>query len=144
GDARIDSNHNASTSASTYSSEKSKRALFFDEESDRFAFWKTTLYSHIMGIDVDLWDIVEENIQFQNMDADGVISSANRKALMNEENELYKKHHKAKSILVNSISYLEYLKISDKSSAKSLWDFMCSTYGKKIQDDVLEELSEEE
>ncbi|MCI52937.1 TNP1, partial [Trifolium medium] len=57
------------------------------------------MYSHIMGIDVDLWDIVEEGVQFQNMDVDGIISYANRKALTNEENELYKMHHKAKSIL---------------------------------------------
>ncbi|MCI09282.1 aspartyl-tRNA synthetase [Trifolium medium] len=96
-----------------------------------------------MGIDVDLWDIVEENIQFQNMHADGVISFVNRKALTNEEKELYKKHHKAKSILVNSISYSKYLKISDKSSAKSIWDSLCSTYGKKIHGAALEELSED-
>ncbi|MCI86864.1 aspartyl-tRNA synthetase, partial [Trifolium medium] len=55
------------------------------------------------------------------MDADGVISSTNRQALSDEERELYKKHHKAKSILINSISYSDYLKMSDKSSAKSLW-----------------------
>ncbi|MCI15234.1 TNP1, partial [Trifolium medium] len=80
------------------------------------------MYSHIMGSDVDLWDIVEEGVQFQKMDADGVISSANRKVLTNEENELYKMHHRA----------------------KSMWDSLCSTYGKKIQDGVLEEILEEE
>ncbi|MCI49389.1 serine/threonine protein kinase SRPK1, partial [Trifolium medium] len=69
GVARIDTNHNASTSASTYSSDKSKRALFFDGDFDRFSFWKTNMYSHIIGTDVDLWDIVEESVQLQNMDA---------------------------------------------------------------------------
>ncbi|MCI76895.1 hypothetical protein A2U01_0098165, partial [Trifolium medium] len=34
GDARIDTNCNASASASTYSSDKLKGALFFDGESD--------------------------------------------------------------------------------------------------------------
>ncbi|MCI06170.1 aspartyl-tRNA synthetase, partial [Trifolium medium] len=86
------------------------------------------MYSHIIGIDVDLWDIVEEGVKLQNMDADGIISSVYRKALSDEEKELYRKLHKVKTLLTKFMSQSEYLKISNKSSAKSMWDSLCCTY----------------
>ncbi|MCI43037.1 hypothetical protein A2U01_0064274, partial [Trifolium medium] len=69
--ARFGFNYNVSisTSASTSSSNKSDRALFFNGDSTLFSFWKTNMYSHI----------VEEGVQFENMDGDGIVSIANRK-----------------------------------------------------------------
>ncbi|MCI24063.1 aspartyl-tRNA synthetase [Trifolium medium] len=105
GGARIDFNYNASTSASTSGSD-----------------------NHVIGIDDELWDIVEEGVQFENMDGDGVVIIANRKLFTEEQKKQYKKHNKVKSILTKSISHSEYLKISNKSSAKFIWDSLCSTY----------------
>ncbi|MCI17846.1 aspartyl-tRNA synthetase, partial [Trifolium medium] len=105
GGARIDFNYNAFTSASTSGSDKSDRAPLFNGDSTLFSFWKTNMYNHIIGIDDELWDIVEEGVQFQNMDEEGVISIANRKLFTDEQKKQYKKHHKVKSILTKSISH---------------------------------------
>ncbi|MCI52383.1 serine/threonine protein kinase SRPK1, partial [Trifolium medium] len=85
-------------------------------------------YSHIIGVDDELWDIVEEGVQFQNMDGDSIVSTANRKLFTEDQKKQYKKHHKVMSILTKSISHSEFLKNSNKSSAKFIWDSLCSTY----------------
>ncbi|MCI10749.1 hypothetical protein A2U01_0031844, partial [Trifolium medium] len=50
------------------------------------------------------------------------------KLFTEDQKKQYKKHHKVKSILTRSISHSEFLKISSKSSAKFIWDSLCSTY----------------
>ncbi|MCH84802.1 aspartyl-tRNA synthetase [Trifolium medium] len=119
---------NIATSDSASSSDKSDKAPFFNGDSVLFSFWKTNMYSHIIGIDDELWDIVEECVQFENMDEEGVVSIANRKLFTAEQNKQYKKHHKVKSIFTKSISHSEFLKISNKSTAEFVWDSLCSTY----------------
>ncbi|MCI96886.1 hypothetical protein A2U01_0118186, partial [Trifolium medium] len=57
------------------------------------------MYSHIIGIDDELCDIVEEGVQLENMEGDGVVSITNRKLFTDEQKKQYKKHHKVKSIL---------------------------------------------
>jgi hypothetical protein len=55
-----------------YNSEKSERssdkAPFFNGDSTSFPLWKTKMYSHIIGIDDELWDLVEEGVLFKDMD----------------------------------------------------------------------------
>ncbi|MCH90026.1 serine/threonine protein kinase SRPK1 [Trifolium medium] len=126
--ARINFNYNTSTSDSASGSDKSDRTPFFNEDFVMFPFWKTNMYSHIIGIDDELWYIVEEGVQFQNMDEEGVVNIANWKLFTAEQKKQFKKHHKVKSILTKSISHSEFLKIFNKSSVKFIWDSLCSTY----------------
>jgi hypothetical protein len=45
-----------------YNSEKersSDKVPFLSGNSTSYPFWKTKMYSHIMGIDDELWDLVE-------------------------------------------------------------------------------------
>ncbi|MCI21546.1 aspartyl-tRNA synthetase, partial [Trifolium medium] len=37
-------------------------------------------------------------------------------------------HHKVKDIIVGAITHDEYLRIGDKTSAKTIYDSLCSTY----------------
>jgi hypothetical protein len=32
------------------------------------------MYSHIIGVNYDLWDMVEEGVTFENMDGEGIVS----------------------------------------------------------------------
>ncbi|MCH95921.1 hypothetical protein A2U01_0016904, partial [Trifolium medium] len=75
-------------------------------------------------------------VQFQNMDANGIISYANKKALTNEEKELYKMHHKTKSILVKSISYSDSQK--EEEVAKR------TTTTKEASDKMIDDKDDEE
>jgi hypothetical protein len=57
-----------------------------------------------------------------------MVNNASRKLFSTEQKKLYKKHHKVKGILTGALTHAEFLKIMDKSSAKSIWDSPCSTY----------------
>jgi hypothetical protein len=43
-------------------------------------------------------------------------------------NKEYSKHHLVKSMMTNAITHDEYLKIVKKTSAKTIWDSLKSTY----------------
>jgi len=50
--------------------------------------------------------------------------------------KMYKKHHKIRGILVASLPRTEYLKMSDKSTAKAMFDSLCANYegSKKVRE----------
>ena len=89
-----------------------------------FPWWKTKMYSHIMGMDDELWDIREEGV------------ALDRKAHTTEQKKLYKKHHMIRGILVAALPHKEYLKMSDKSTAKAMFTSLCSLYegNKKVRE----------
>ena len=43
------------------------------------------------------------------------------------QNKIYKKHHIAHGILVETLPFLDYTKIIDKSTGKSIFDSLCAT-----------------
>jgi len=84
------------------------------------------MYSHIMGMDDDLWDILEEGVGDLKLDEE--VASLDRKAHTAEQKKLYKKHHSIRGILVAALPHKEYLKMSDKSTAKAMFTSLCSLY----------------
>ncbi|KAK2432209.1 gag-protease polyprotein [Trifolium repens] len=106
----------------------SDKVPFFNGTETAYPFWKTKMYSHIIGIDCDLWDLVEEGVAFDNMDKEGVVSYQNRKSFTPTQKLEYKKHHSVKGMMTNAISHDEYLKIGDKRTAKSIWKSLKSKY----------------
>ena len=106
----------------------SDRIPFFNGNPTSYPFWKTKMYSYIIGIDVDLWDLVEEGVVFDNMDKEGVVSHLHRKSFTPSQKLEYKKHHNVKGMMTNAISHDEYLKIVDKRTAKSIWESLKSKY----------------
>jgi len=58
---------------------------------------------------------------------------ADRKKLTATQKKIYKKHHKVRGILVEALPHAEYMKIRDKSTAKSVFESLCSTYEGKQQ-----------
>ena len=41
------------------------------ESSEEFSWWKTNLYSYIMGLDEKLWDILEDGVGDLDLDEEG-------------------------------------------------------------------------
>jgi hypothetical protein len=80
--------------------------------------------------------LVEEGVTFQGLDERGKLSVEERKKFTPTDKKAYKKHHKVKDLLIGCISHDEYLKITDKSTAKSIYDSLCSTYegNKQVQE----------
>ena len=112
----------------TNDKKSSDRIPFFNGNPTSYPFWKTRMYSYIIGVDVDLWDLVEEGVVFDNMDKEGVVSHLHRKSFTPSQKLEYKKHHNVKGMMTNAISHDEYLKIVDKRTAKSIWESLKSKY----------------
>ncbi|KAK2417483.1 hypothetical protein QL285_039780 [Trifolium repens] len=106
----------------------SDKVPFFNGIETAYPLWKTKMYSHVVGIDCDLWDLVEEGVTFENMDKEGVVSYQNRRSFTPTQKLDYKKHHSVKGMMTNAISHDEYLKIGDKRTAKSIWESLRSKY----------------
>jgi len=92
------------------------------------------MYSHIMGMNDELWDILEEGVGDLKLDEEG--AALDRKAHTAEQKKLYKKHHTIRGILVAALPHKEYLKMSDKSTAKAMFTLLCSLYegNKKVRE----------
>ncbi|WJX12733.1 hypothetical protein P8452_03195 [Trifolium repens] len=114
----------------------SNKAPKFNGDASTFSWWKDRIYSHLIGLDDELWDLVEEGVTFQGLDEKGRLSVEERKKFTPTDKKLYKKHHRVKDLLIGCITHDEYLKITDKSTAKSIYDSLCSTYegNKQVQE----------
>jgi len=44
----------------------------FNGDLEMFSWWKTRMYSHIIGMDEELWDILEEGVGNLRLDEEGV------------------------------------------------------------------------
>src|SRR4030067_697766 len=97
----------------------------FTGEAEKFPWWKSKLYSHIIGIDDELWDIIEDGIDIE-VDDEGKF--ADRKKLTDEQKKVYKKHHRVRGIMCDAIPHEEFMKISNKSTAKTIFESLCSSY----------------
>jgi hypothetical protein len=86
------------------------------------------MYSYIIGVDSDLWDLVEEGVAFENMDEEGVVSYQDRKSFTPDQKKEYKKHHLVKGMMTNAITHDMYQKIVNKTSTKNIWESLKSTY----------------
>jgi len=54
------------------------------------------MYSHIMGLDEELWDVLEDDVGDLVFDEEGV--SINRKKHTATQKKMYKNHHKIRGI----------------------------------------------
>ncbi|KAK2444584.1 hypothetical protein QL285_015599 [Trifolium repens] len=92
----------------------------FNGDATSYPFWKIKMYSHIIGVDYDLWGMVEEGATFENMDGEGIVSYQDRKSFTPDQKKEYKKHHQVKGMMTNAIMHDEYLKIVNITTAKSI------------------------
>jgi len=112
----------------------SNKPPMFNGDPETFSWWKTKMYSHIMGLDEELWDVLEDGVDDLVLDEEGVV--VDRKKHIDAQKKLYKKHHKIRGILVAALPHKEYLKMSDKSTAKAMFVSLCSNYdgNKKVRE----------
>jgi len=63
------------------------KPLMFNGDPEMFSWWKTKMYSHIMGMNEELWDILEEGVGYLKLDEEG--AALDRKAHTAEQKKLY-------------------------------------------------------
>ena len=106
----------------------------FNGDPEMFSWWKTKMYSHIMGMNEELWVVLEDGVGDLKLVEEG--AALDRKAHTTKQKKLYKKHHTIRGILVAALPHKEYLKMSDKSTAKAMFTSLCSLYdgNKKVRE----------
>jgi len=125
GGAAIPYDYSSNTNKNERSANHNKPPMF-NGDLEMFSWWKTRMYSHIMGMDDELWDILEEGVGDLKLDEEG--AAFDKKAHTAEQKKLYKKHHTIRGILVAALPHKEYLKMSDKSTAKAMFASLRSLY----------------
>jgi len=76
----------------------------FNGDPEEFSWWKTNFYSYVMGLDKELWDILEDGVGDLVLDEEGAV--IDRKKHTPAQKKLYKKHHTIRGSLVTSIPKL--------------------------------------
>jgi len=106
----------------------------FNGDPEEFSWWKTNFYSYVMGLDEELWDILEDGVGDLVLDEEGAAIDRNKHT--SEQKKLYKKHHKIRGSLVTAIPKAKYMKKSDKSTAKAMFASLCANYegSKKVRE----------
>lgn len=64
------------------------------------------MYTHIIGIDIDLWNILEDDIDIL---VNGVGVVIDKKTVTPAQRKTYRKHHRVRGILVNALPHSEYI-----------------------------------
>jgi len=119
-----------------YSDKKadSRKVPKFNGDPKEFSWWKTNFYSYITGLDEESWDILEDGVGDLDLDEEG--AAVDRKKHTPTQKKMYKKHHKIRGSLVLAIPHAEYMKMSDKSTAKAMFASLCANYegSKKVRE----------
>jgi len=93
----------------------SNKPPMFNGDPDTFFWWKTKRYSYIMGLDEELWDVLEDGVGDLELDEECVV--VEKKKYIAAHKKMYKKHHRIRGILAAYLPHKEYLKMSDKNTA---------------------------
>ena len=106
----------------------------FNGYPDTFSQWKTKMYMHIMGLDEELWDVLEDGVGDLVLDEEETAIDRNKHIA--SQKKMYKKHHKIRGILVAALPHKEFLNMCDKSTTKAMFAFLCLNYegNKKVKE----------
>ena len=88
---------------------ESRKVSRFNGDHEEFSWWKTNFYIYVMGLDEELWDILEDGVGDLVLDEEG--AAIDRKKHNPQQKKLYKKHHKIRGSLVTAIPKAEYMEL---------------------------------
>ena len=97
----------------------------FCGDSIEFEWWKMKMHTHIIGLDDDLHNIFEDDIDIQ---VNGVGMVSDRKSLTPAHKMIYRKYHRVRGIFVDSLPHSGYIKTIDKSTSNTIFNSQCSTF----------------
>ena len=107
-------------------------------DGENFDYWKDRIESFFLAHDADLWDMVIDGYT-QPVDESGQM--IDRKRMSDQQKRDFRNHHKARMILLSAISYSEYEKISNRETAKNMFESLRMTHEGNIQVKETKELA---
>lgn len=118
---RFDYNNTSTSEKNNYSI----RPPSFNGDAAKFSWWKSKMYSHIIEVDDNRWDIIVDGVSFP-IDSEGMVVDI--KSLTEVQRNIYIKRQWLCGILVEDWPHSKYTKIVDKSTANAIFESLCSTY----------------
>ena len=94
------------------------RSPLFD--GNDYGYWKNRMSTHLLGINSELWEIVEDGFT--------LVTTTPKAEEIKENKRLKSLDAKARSILYCGLTTSEYNRISSCSTAKQIWDRLEVTY----------------
>ena len=91
------------------------KPIVFDGED--FNYWKDRLESFFIGYDPDLWDMVLDGYTHPIVKEGNKID---RKSMDKQQKTDFKNPHKARNIMLNAISKMEYEKITNRVTSHDI------------------------
>src|SRR4051812_35819004 len=88
-------------------------------DGEKFDYLNDIIKLYFMAFDFDLLDLVFDGYIYP-IDTNGIMIA--RSVMTDDQKKAYKNHLKARSILLFVISHVEYEKITNKETAKSILD----------------------
>jgi hypothetical protein len=107
-----------------------KKGSIFNGNAAQFSLWKNEMFNHIMSIDAEMWNIVENGIDFE-INIKG--TALDKKVLTENQKQLYRKKHRVREIFVKALPSFEHMKTIDKSTANTIFKSFCSDYEERQQ-----------
>lgn len=92
---------------------------------DKFDYWKDKIKTFFLGYDPDLWGMVIDGYTHP-LDTNG--AKLERRRMNDQQKNDNKNHRRSRIIQLNSISYTEYEKITNRDYAKSIFDSFRMTH----------------
>jgi len=122
-------NHNAAIKYD-YNTNNEKYNFFvklssINGDPSQFSWWKSKMYSYIIGVDDELWDVIKDGVLFP-VDTKRIVPD--KKSLSATQNSVYRKHHRVRGILVDALPHSQYTNILDKFTTEEIFESLCSTY----------------
>jgi predicted house-cleaning NTP pyrophosphatase (Maf/HAM1 superfamily) len=112
----------ATTSVGDKDHYSAKPPIFDGEKLD---YWNDRIESFFLGFDADIWDIVVDGY---TCPVNSHVVKILRDEMSVDQKKKFKDHYRARTILLNAISYEEYEKITNRESAKSIYDSLRMTH----------------
>ena len=72
GGAAIPYDYSSNTSKHEKSANHNKPPMF-NVDPEMFSWWKTKMYSHVIGMDDELWDVLEDGVGNLRLDEEGLL-----------------------------------------------------------------------
>ena len=96
----------ANANVSTVTSDNNERDSYSAKPSifdgEKFDYWKDRIESYFLGFNLDLWDLVVDGYSHP---VDSTGKKIARSDFSEAQKKTYKNHHRARTILLNAISY---------------------------------------
>ena len=102
------------------------RPPFFN--GDNYSFWKIKMQAWVEGIDVAVWDAIEEGPYIPMHTVDGKVVENARKEWSLEEKSLAQFGLRAKTIIISALGNDEFPRILNCKTAKEMWDVLKVTH----------------